>query len=58
MTPRDLSDTPVYLCGNISERLNMDDVQEEEKEEGDSDSVGNAEKILELSECVEELIHD
>jgi hypothetical protein len=36
----------------------MDDVQEEEKEEGDSDSVGDADKISELSECVEEPICD
>jgi hypothetical protein len=30
----------------------MDDVQEEEKEEGDSDSVGDADKLLELTECL------
>ena len=57
-SPGDGGGTPVYLRGNISERLNMDDVQEEEKEEGDSDSVGDADELSDLTECVEESIRD
>jgi hypothetical protein len=54
--PGDVGGTRVYLRGNISETLNMDDVQEEEKEEGDSDSIGDADKLLDLTECMEESI--